>query len=212
MSQQMPPDPFASLPDPDSDRDDAGGDLDWDAGLEDLVQQDRVRAKAGAVAVVLTPLAAAEDLAALISLRGVSAEVVETSSGALVWLSLPTSQRDEFEALLGDERPIPADADRLARQMSVIIGHGVVLLMSWLEDGDVEPGVSGQITARRYYRGEPDEALPAGLLLAGFDEVVEDLLLGRITPADVEEAKKARTTSRMAALRHLGRVFRSGRG
>ena len=43
---------------------------------------------------------------------------------------------------------------------------------------------SGQITAKRYVAGEPEEDLDAGLILNTLGEKGEDLLLGRKRPED----------------------------
>ena len=65
-------------------------------------------------------------------------------------------------------------------------------LMSWLVEGDgVEPGVSGRISAQRYVSGEPEETIPAGLLLGAMPAATEDLLLGRTTPADYKDSVAA---------------------
>lgn len=184
---------------------------DIDAELAQLIRDEKVRAKPGGVAVILTPVKEAEDLAALLGLGGIDAEVLATSSGTLVWFRLSERQFDEFDALLGDERPVPGEVDEMARAVSKIVAPSVIVLVSWLEEGDVEPGVSGQITARRYAAGEPGEALPAGLLLSSGALEIEDLLLGRRTPEDIAENLRARSSGRLAALKHLGKLMR-GRG
>ena len=48
----------------------------------------------------------------------------------------------------------------------------------------MEPGVSGQISARRYVSGEPEDDIPAGVLIGSMPVALEDLLLGRTTPDD----------------------------
>lgn len=181
---------------------------DWEAELEKLIQDEKVRAKPGGVGVIVTPVREAEDLAALLGLGGVDADVVAAETGALVWFALPEQEFDEFDALLGDDRPVPPEVDAVARKVSAIIAPSVVVCVSWLEEGDVEPGVSGQITARRYTRGEPGDALPAGLLLSTQAPVVEDLLLGRVNPADLADGERARSQGRLAALTHFGRMLR----
>lgn len=182
--------------------------IDLDREFELLMQADKVRAKPGGVAVILTPVAEAADLAALMSLRGISGEVLSTQAGTIVWQRLAADESDPFDALLGDERPIPPSVDALAAALSEIIPYGVVVLMAWLESGDVEPGVSGQITARRYMRGEAEEKLAAGLILNTCDPLVEDLLLGRVTPEDVDESARAQTTGRFAAIKRLRRSLK----
>ncbi|MBD3690222.1 hypothetical protein H8R18_03140 [Nanchangia anserum] len=183
-------------------------DIDFDAELEQLIREEKVRARPGGVAVVLTPVREADDLAALLGLGGIDAEVMATSSGTLVWFRLGESEYDEFDALLGDDRPVPDEVDAMARKISAIVAPSVVVMVSWLEEGDVEPGVSGQITARRYAHGEPGDALPAGLLLSSGAPEIEDLLLGRVTPDDLETHDHARSHSKLQAMKHLGRIMR----
>ena len=59
-------------------------------------------------------------------------------------------------------------------------------------EGDgVEPGVSGRISAQRYVAGEPEETIPAGLLMGSMPQATEDLLLGRTAPADYPDSVSA---------------------
>ncbi|MDU0968605.1 MAG: hypothetical protein E7A62_03545 [Actinomycetaceae bacterium] len=194
------------MSEPSFDEDPFGGDIDDE--LKKLIADDKVRAKPGGIAIILTPVGEPADLAALLGLAGIDAEVLGTPSGTLIWFRLAEQEYDEFDALLGDERPVPAEVDEMARKVSAIVAPSIVVLVSWLEEGDVEPGVSGQITARRYARGEPGDALPAGLLLSGADAIVEDLLLGRIPPEDVDQ--RAHTEGKLESLKHLGRIMRRG--
>lgn len=107
------------------------------------------------------------------------------------------SDEDELAALLADTRPLPPKVDKVARLVSRLSKYGAVAMMSWLVDGDgVEPGVSGQITAQRYVSGEPQDAIPAGVLLGSMPQAAEDLLLGRTTPADYEDSVLANGTSK----------------
>ena len=111
-----------------------------------------------------------------------------------VWLRVETTPTDEEEldALLTGQRPMPDAVDRVARAVSNLSKYGAVALMSWLVEGDgVEPGVSGRISAQRYVSGEPEETIPAGLLLGAMPAATEDLLLGRTTPADYKDSVAA---------------------
>ncbi|MDK7160785.1 hypothetical protein QP415_13115, partial [Pauljensenia sp. UMB3104] len=77
-------------------------------------------------------------------------------------------------------RPMPAPIDEAARVVSRLSKYGAVAVMSWLVEGDgVEPGVSGRITAQRYVNGQPEETIPAGVLLGAMPQATEDLLHGR---------------------------------
>lgn len=163
------------------------------------------------VAVVLTPLVDAEALTALLAMSKLDASVVPTSTGAVACLEVPVKVSDDIESLLGASRPMPPEAESLAAEISRFSRMGAVLLVSWLVEGDaVEPGVSGQITARRYIAGAPEADLPAGLVISGLDQRVEDLLLGRINPQDVSELDSAKT-SKMQALRMLAKNLRRGK-
>ena len=51
--------------------------------------------------------------------------------------------------------------------------------------------MSGRISAQRYVGGEPEETIPAGLLLGAMPAATEDLLLGRTTPADYKDSVAA---------------------
>ena len=111
-----------------------------------------------------------------------------------MWLRVETTPTDEEEldALLTGQRPMPDVVDRVARAVSNLSKYGAVALMSWLVEGDgVEPGVSGRISAQRYVGGEPEEAIPAGLLLGAMPPATEDLLLGRTTPSDYSDSVSA---------------------
>ena len=111
-----------------------------------------------------------------------------------VWLRVETTPTDEEEldVLLTGTRPMPDAVDRVARAVSGLSKYGAVALMSWLVEGDgVEPGVSGRISAQRYVAGEPEETIPAGLLMGSMPQATEDLLLGRTTPADYSDSVSA---------------------
>lgn len=160
------------------------------------------------IALVLTPLADPTALGALLSMLNLQADVIGTTTGAVACLEVPVKVTDDIESLLGAARPMPTEAEELACEMSKLTRMGVVLLVSWLVEGDqIEPGVSGQITARRYVGGQAQEDLPAGLVIARMDQRVEDLLLGRVNPKDLSQIDTAKI-SRWQALRMLGKNIR----
>ena len=146
------------------------------------------------VGLVLAPVPSPEALHALLELSGVRQAVVRLKPWTAVWLRVETvpSADDELEALLTGQRPMPDAVDKVARIVSRLSKFGAVAMMSWLVEGEgVEPGVSGQISARRYVRGEPEDDIPAGVLLGAMPAATEDLLLGRTTPADYPDSVSA---------------------
>ena len=50
--------------------------------------------------------------------------------------------------------------------------------------------MNGTIAAMRYVNGEAEVPLPSGLVLAGLDLAAEELLLGRITPEQVDDYRE----------------------
>ena len=146
------------------------------------------------VALVLAPISYPEALHSLLALSGVREPIVRLKPWTAVWLRVETTPTDEEEldALLTGQRPMPDAVDRVARAVSNLSKYGAVALMSWLVEGyGVEPGVSGRISAQRYVGGEPEETIPAGLLLGAMPAATEDLLLGRTTPADYKDSVAA---------------------
>ncbi|WP_026460884.1 hypothetical protein [Schaalia suimastitidis] len=143
------------------------------------------------VALVLAPLPSPGALHSLLALTGMKVTVVRLKPWTAVWLRVETTPTDEdaLEALLADTRAMPQEVDAVARVVSRLSKYGAVAVMSWLVEGDgVEPGVSGRISARRYVQGEPEEEIPAGLLLGSMPQATEDLLLGRTTPQDYDDS------------------------
>lgn len=115
-------------------------------------------------------------------------------------------------AELFDDGAVPSEANHLAARISQLTRIGVVLLTAQLtEDGAFESGLSGQITAKRYLSGEPAEDLAAGLVLAGADDVVEDLLLGRVSVVDVKGHVSSRDAGRGRRSRWIGKGLRRPR-
>jgi len=143
------------------------------------------------VALVLAPLPSPGALHSLLALAGLKEAVVRLRPWTAVWLSVETtpSPEDELASLLGGAREMPTPVDTVARVVSRLSKFGAVAIMSWLVEGEgIEPGVSGQITARRYVHGEPEEDIPAGVLLGSMPPATEDLLLGRTKPTDYEDS------------------------
>lgn len=241
-------------------------DLDFDALSADLEDElnrfehiQEHRPTTGTVAIVLTNLLEGDPLRKVMKSRGISGEVVETSIGSLVWRQITEQPDDEYQDLLGEAAAAPAEAEKLAKEISLIVPFGAILLVAklrehqpdlWELEGDfpwtrdylrqqtdnlqaqlaqweaqsAKPAVEetgsdneqvnldstgkkptdrgsvetddfvaghviGQIIARVYYDGKFDHQFPAGPLVACADEILEDLLLGRTTPADYQDRK-----------------------
>ena len=182
---------------------------DWDEALRELTgQMGEADSHARSVALVMTPLASVEAVAAVLAMSSLPGQVLMTDTGAAVWLEVEPDPEDDLNALLGADRPMPKKADELAKLLSQTSPLGVVLLVSWLGNGDQgEPGVSGQVIARRYQKGAEGADLPAGLVISTADGRVEDLLLGKSTPADYENIDASRM-GRMAGLKALRKAMR----
>lgn len=164
------------------------------------------QASAGEVALVVTNILQGTLLLGLLLTRGIDAKVVETESGCVVWKELSPNQANEMDALLGEERPLPKEAEILAEEVSKISPYGAVLLVSTIKDqAEEDPGVHGQIVGRVYYDGKFDRIIPAGPMVSCCDEKIEDLLLGRTTPADYPPVKRPR-------LRDIVKWYRDNRG
>lgn len=160
------------------------------AETPELQVDDTESPKAVSVGLVLAPVDNAPALAALLKMSGQDVRVVKTDPWAAAWVPLSgeSSSEDDEAALLTGYRPIPEPVDVVARAVSKLTPYGAVAIVSWLGDSEgVEVGISGDIAARRYVGGEPEERLEAGILLNQLDSVAEDLLLGRATPDDFPE-------------------------
>lgn len=166
--------------------------------------------KGHSVALVLTPVASAQALAGLCAMSGLEIEVIPSTTGALVYLKLDEeSQEWELDALLGGSAHLPEKAVELASQLSVIARMPVVLAISWIAPGnEIEPGVTGRVSAHRFHQGKVEDELPPGMLMARMDGVVEDLLLGRVTPQDVQGMASSAQVPRWQALRMLSKGLR----
>jgi hypothetical protein len=136
------------------------------------------------IAVLLTQVVAAEPLAAVCSLAGVQAEAIGSTAGSVAVLTDPTSGAGAA-----------ADVSRL------LPGTEVVLL----ERRD------GSIVAAVWSRGTREEEVAPGLVLAEGPAVLEDLLLGDTTAADLEGTVSSAGMSRFKAMRLLAKAARRTR-
>lgn len=130
------------------------------------------------IAVVLTPIKSAAALAGICAMLGIEAHVIPSSNGALAALTI-TGEVDETELLLSGA---PAQAVQMAEKLSRATKAQTLLLTANLGTGDEGP--TGNISGREYTAGEPGQQVPAGLILASADDVLEALLIGTLDPAD----------------------------
>lgn len=150
------------------------------------------------LALVLTPVASAPALAKVLGLGGIDVDVVPTSQGALAARAVGSPDPQDagpapdtaaeaawdISELFDDD--VPPEARGLAAEISRLTRLGVVLVtVDLASDAGTEPGISGQVRAQRYEGGEPGEEVPGGLVIAGSDDVVEELLLGRRSVTEV---------------------------
>lgn len=165
------------------------------------------------IALVLTPVASAPALAGLCAMAGLDVTVVPSRAGAVAALEVPArAPADDWDVgeLLGEGGgPFPPEAEELAATLSRLARAGVVLLGADLAtDVGIESGLSGHLSARRYAGGAAEGDVPAGLVLAGADQVVEDLILGRVRPGDVPGSQTSADLPRWRAARLFGRGLR----
>ncbi|MBB2925148.1 hypothetical protein [Cellulomonas cellasea] len=146
---------------------------------------DPAAAEAPSVTLVLTQVAAAAPLAAACALAGVAVDVVPSPVGAL--------------AVLRDPRTGPDGAAAISKLLKTV---PVILLERR----------SGQITATRWAGGQKGDELPAGLVLSDAPPVLEDLLLGGASVADVDGVVTSVGLSRWKAMRLLAQSARGMRG
>ncbi|QOR72169.1 hypothetical protein IM660_08025 [Ruania alkalisoli] len=157
------------------------------------------------VAVVLTPIASAPALAGLCAMAKIDADIVPTRRGAVAVRVIETTGDDPSELLGGP----PAEADELAATLSRTSKAGVVLLTARLGTGD--EGLTGTITGRQYDAGEAGEEVAAGLMLAHADDVVEQMLLGLLPPAQAPGRLAPKELSRWQAARLLSKATKRKR-
>ena len=167
------------------------------------------------IALVLTPVASASALAGLCAMNGLDVDVVPSGSGAVAVLELaakePSDDAWDMSELVGEDggASMPPEAEELAVALSRLARTGVVLLSADLAtDVGIESGLSGHIHARRYSAGEAEGDVPAGLILAGADQVVEDLILGRVRADAVKGHERSGALPRWKAARMFARGLR----
>lgn len=130
------------------------------------------------IAVVLTPIRSAAALAGLCAMSELRAHIIPSANGALAARTI-TGEVDDAEMLLTGA---PSEAVQLAEQLSRLAKAQVLLLTANLGSGD--DGPTGTITGREYINGEAGREVPAGLILANADDVLESLLIGTLDPED----------------------------
>lgn len=164
---------------------------DIDAEFRQIMEAENLVPQGRCIAVILSPVDSAAALSAALNMVGASAEVVPASRGSAVYMDVPQEGAEDDEeasmaALLGDDRPLPKQVVKMAELVSKLAKGGAVALTSWTSDSDA--GLVGNIVARRFVNGKAEESLPSGLVLAHLDLGIEDLLLGRLTPAEVKDS------------------------
>lgn len=112
------------------------------------------------LAILLTPIAQAKALAAACALSGIAADAVDTHTGAV--------------ALLHD---IDGEAPEQAASIlsKVVSGFPIVLVTK----------TEGQIGVSQFLAGEEKGPLAPAVVLTAAPELVEDLIIGAVKPADV---------------------------
>ena len=155
--------------------------------------------------VIITPFSKADVLAGICKLHDLDVWVLPCGDGTLVVHDLPVVTFDEWDIseLLGpdatsepvadpeNEKPAnPADdPDHAARLLSGLSRAGVVLLTAELgEDVGNEAGVSGVVTAVQYDGQGQTRDIPAGLIVATSEQLLEDLLIAEQNPDQVKGA------------------------
>jgi len=138
------------------------------------------------VALVVTPVASAEALAATCAMAKIDVDAVPSPVGALAVCRVS----------VGDAPAQTAGA--LSRLLK-----GVPLVL--LERRE------GQITASHWLDGDRGDDLSPGLVLNDAPEVLEDLLLGTIPPAEAEGVVSSVGMSRLKAVRVLAVAARANR-
>jgi len=138
------------------------------------------------IAVLITQVADAEPLAAACALAEIEVDAVPTPVGALAVL------RDR-----GGEAPQHAAATVSA----VVKGVPLILVTRTGE----------QLTCHRYVDGADEGRLPAGLVLGGAPDALEDLLTGHLTIDDLPGVVPSAGIGRLKAVRMLSSVSRKAR-
>lgn len=134
-------------------------------------------------AVVLTPVAVPEALAAGAALNRLSVDVVPTAIGCVA-VCRSTD-----------------DPETVAQVLSTVVRNAPVILIVQRE---------GQMTASRWHAGAEQAQLAAALMLDGAPREVEELLLGTVEVADLAGVVSS-DMSRWRAMRTLAAVARGAR-
>lgn len=179
-------------------------------GLDKLGEEDIAAEKRRALAVIMTPIASAQALAGLCAMAGLDLKVIDSSTGAVAAAEFTPEEDWSVEALTSGVA-VPAFADEAARALSKTSRMGAVLLVVEVSvDPEGGQGTTGQMIARNYANGEPGEDISPGLVLASADDVVENLLLGEVTLAELPEVHDSSKLSRLKAARLFMRGLRRG--
>ncbi|MBP3222512.1 MAG: hypothetical protein J6M18_01105 [Actinomycetaceae bacterium] len=132
---------------------------------------------------ILTPFAQEKVIAAICKLHHADVRVVRTSSGVLIMHECVAPVYDEWDIrnITGsfemDEEDNAQIID-ITRYISRLSPYGAILFSSHLSDSSgFDEGLSGQIRAYRYLKGEQKEEVHAGLFLQELDRTVEYYLL-----------------------------------
>lgn len=137
-------------------------------------------------ALVLTPVAIPEALAAGAAMQRLAVDVVPTAIGALAVC----------------RSAAPGDPETVARVLSTVVRNAPVVLVVQRE---------GQLSASRWNAGVEQAQLAAALMLDGAPREVEDLLLGTVAVADLSGVVSSVGMSRWRATRTLAAVARDAR-
>ena len=142
------------------------------------------------IAAIFTPIPNGKVLAALCSLNGVKATILETSAGAI--------------AVLDDARP--ASMHAAAHSVSSFAKERPLLAMERRD---------GQITVWRYLAGQRGDTLPPGLALNDAPGVVTTLMTGAQSIDDLSDSHHDKVfdahMSRFAAFRALRKLSKQAK-
>ncbi|WP_402468041.1 hypothetical protein [Isoptericola aurantiacus] len=138
------------------------------------------------IAVLITQVADAEPLAAACALADLDVDAVPTPVGAL--------------AVLRDRS---GDAPGQAAATVSRLVQGVPLILV-TRQGE-------QLTCRRFADGVEDGELPAGLVLGGAPDALEDLLTGHLAVTDLPGVVPSSGIGRLKAVRMLSSISRRSR-
>ncbi|HEY8718402.1 hypothetical protein [Pengzhenrongella sp.] len=138
------------------------------------------------VAIILTPVANAEALAATCAIAKIKLDAVPSRVGAF-----------------GVCKATDADAPALAAGSVSRLLRGVPIVLLQRREG--------QISASRWLDGEQGDDLAPGLVLSDAPEVLEDLLIGATTVGEVEGVVSSVGMSRLKAMKVLATAARANR-